>query len=108
MLDKTPTDRMKRKVLVENLWFFILKLMKKESRYGNELREIVEKNFGFLVGNVTAYKVLYDLENRGYVKVNGYYKKKYTITKKGLEELNKTEKFLKDLIKGNKIVYKNR
>ena len=105
MLDNSLTDRMKRKVLVENLWFFILKLVKENPRYGNELREEVSKTFGFLVGNVTAYKVLYDLESREYVEVSGDYKKKYTMTKKGLDEVRKTENFLKDLIKGKKINY---
>ncbi|MBI4895630.1 MAG: PadR family transcriptional regulator, partial [Candidatus Aenigmarchaeota archaeon] len=108
MLDISPTERMKRKVLKENLWFFILKLIKEKPRYGNELRKTIEKQFGFLVGNVTAYKVLYDLESQNYVKVEGDYKKKYTITKLGLDEMKNTEKFLKDLIKGNKIVYNNR
>ncbi len=108
MLDLSPTERMKRKVLKENLWFFILKLIKENPRYGNELRETIEKQFGFLVGNVTSYKVLYDLESQKYVKVEGDYKKKYSITENGLKELRDTEKFLKDLINGNKIVYNNR
>lgn len=108
MLDTNPTERMKRKVLKENLWFFILKLIKENPRYGNELRETIQKQFGFLVGNVTAYKVLYDLESQKYVKVEGDYKKRYTITKKGIEELKSTEKFFDDLIKGKKIVYNKR
>ncbi|MBI5332888.1 MAG: PadR family transcriptional regulator [Candidatus Aenigmarchaeota archaeon] len=97
-MPETPTERMRRKILTENLWFFILKLIKKKPRYGFELREIVSKEFGFLVGNVTAYKVLYDLEEEGYASVSGNYKKKYSITKKGLAEMEKTVKFLRTLI----------
>ena len=90
-------ERMKRKILKENLWFFILKLIKKKPRHGFELREIISKEFGFLVGNVTAYKVLYDLESEGYANVSGNYKKKYSITKKGTNELVAASKFLKTL-----------
>ena len=106
MLDKSPSDRMKRKVLIENLWFFILQLVKKNPRYGNELKKLISEKFGFLVGNVTSYKVLYDLESEGYLKVDGDYRKKYTITEKGIKELKKATTFLKDLIEGKRVLYK--
>lgn len=93
-----PSARLKRKVLVENLWIFVLKLLKGKDYYGFEIRSKIKDRFGFWVGNVTAYKVLYILDKDGYV--NSFMKgnkKYYKITAKGRKELASAEKFLKGL-----------
>lgn len=95
-----PSERLKRKVLVENLWIYVLSEMKKGDVYGFEIRKRARKDFGFWIGNVTAYKVLYLLEKGGYVssrKVGA--KVVYSITKKGHEELRNASRFLKKLLK---------
>lgn len=97
---ETPSERVKRKLLVENLWYYILKLLKKNRMYGFEIRDRINREFGFWIGNVTAYKVLYDLERGGYVRAEHVsYKKHYAITAKGKRELGITDKFLKKLIR---------
>lgn len=92
-------DRMKDKVQRENLWFFILVLLSKEERYGFELRRLINEEFGFWSGNVTAYRVLYDLERaklvRGEVKERRKY---YQITDLGRGELKEAEEFLHHLV----------
>ncbi len=100
MLDETPSERLKRKVLTDNLWFYILKLLIKQPRYGFEIRAEIAKRFGLFVGNVTAYKVLYDLESQGYAKAEKqFYKRRYMITPKGRVELKRANKFLRSLVK---------
>ena len=97
---RKPTERLKEKVQKENLWFFILRLITKKEMYGSEIREEIQKNFGFWCGNVTAYKVLYLLESGGYVKSerkNG--KIYYKATEKGVRERKDAELFLNNLIK---------
>ena len=93
---KEPIERLKEKVLKENLWVFIFKLLKEKDEYAYELRKKIKKKFGFLAGNVTGYKVLYLLEKDGYVKsyVKGR-RKYYKLTKKGLKQLKKAKSFLK-------------
>ena len=95
-----PIERLKKKVLIENLWIFILRLLKSKDYYGFEIRNKIKKEFGFLIGNVTAYKVFYLLEKDGYVtsftKGNIKY---YRITNKGKKELDQASKFLKSLTK---------
>ena len=44
---RKPTERLKEKVQKENLWFFILRLITKKEMYGSEIREEIQKNFGF-------------------------------------------------------------
>jgi len=97
LMVQRPSERLKRKIEKENLWLFILSALRKERRYGNELRELMKKNFGFLIGLMTSYKVLYLLEMGGYVTSKKEGKTVYyEITKKGINELNAGKRFLKD------------
>ncbi|MFP4115802.1 MAG: PadR family transcriptional regulator [Candidatus Aenigmatarchaeota archaeon] len=96
---REPTGRLKEKVRKENLWLFILRLLKEGKRYGSEIREAVNEKFGFWIGNVTAYKVLYLLENDGYVEKEKQGRKKYyKITEKGEEELEEAKKFFRETL----------
>ncbi len=91
-----PTDRLKRKVEKENLWIFILSSLRKGKKCGKEIKNSVEEKFGFLTGNVTAYKVLYLLDSEGYVKSEKTGKMVYyEITKKGEREFSEGMKYLK-------------
>ncbi|MBI2970993.1 MAG: PadR family transcriptional regulator [Candidatus Aenigmarchaeota archaeon] len=95
---RTPVERLKEKVQKENLWFFVCYLLEKRDRYGYEIRNLVKERFGFLAGNVTAYKVLYLLNHDGYVrkssKGNRVY---YSITQKGRSQLKKARKFFGEM-----------
>jgi len=91
-----PVDRLIKKIEKENLWLFVLSILQKNRRYGNELRNLIKKKFGFLTGSMTSYKVLYLLELGGYVtsKKEGkiiYYE----ITEKGINELKEGKGILK-------------
>lgn len=95
-----PTERLKRKIEIENLWMFVLSSLENGKKYGYELRKLIRERFGFLTGNVTAYKVLYLL------KIDGYIKSKksdrhvfYEITPKGEEELKIAKEILKAYLK---------
>ena len=88
-----PIDRLEKKVQKENLWIFVLSLLNRKERYGYEIRDLIRKNFGFLAGNVTAYKVLYLLEKGGYVSSKKEGKRYYKITASGREQLKKSKIF---------------
>jgi DNA-binding PadR family transcriptional regulator len=93
-------DRLKEKVQKENLWFFILILLSRKSRYGYELRKLVRDEFGFWSGNVTAYRVLYSLQSAGLVKSEPMERRKYyTITEAGRKEVRLAKEFLADVLK---------
>ena len=92
-------ERLKAKVQKENLWFFILVLLSKEERYGFELRRLINEQFGFWSGNVTAYRVLYDLERSRLVKAELKDRRRYyTITDLGRSELKEARAFIQDLL----------
>jgi len=95
---KEPIERLKEKVLKENLWLFIFRLLKEKDDYAYELRKRVKREFGFWAGNVTGYKVLYLLEKDDYVK--SYMKgrrKYYKLTERGLKQLEKAKSFFKKI-----------
>ena len=92
-------ERLKEKVQRENLWFFILLLLSAEERYGFELRELINRKFGFWSGNVTAYRVLYDLERSGMVTAEAKDRRKYyRITELGREEVREARAYLRTLL----------
>jgi PadR family transcriptional regulator PadR len=95
---KEPVERLKEKVLKENLWIFLFKVLEEKDEYAYELRKKINKEFGFWAGKVTGYKVLYLLEKDGYVEsYNKGRRKYYKLTDKGQEQLNKARSFLKEI-----------
>jgi DNA-binding PadR family transcriptional regulator len=96
--------RLKTKVQKENLWFFILVLLSTHERYGFELRSLINEEFGFWSGNVTAYRVLYDLEKSNLVSTELKERRKYyRITELGRAELKEARSFLRSLLAESKV-----
>lgn len=101
----TPSERLKKSVTKDNLWIYILSLLKERELYPYEIRRLVKQRFGFSPGRVTAYIVLKKLENKGYVKkwktikTEGPERNYYKITLKGCEEIKKGESILKAVLK---------
>jgi DNA-binding PadR family transcriptional regulator len=88
-------DRLRNKVQKENLWFFVLLLLSTDERYGFELRQLINERFGFWSGNVTAYRVLYDLEKSKLVKAELKERRRYyRITDLGRKELDEAREYL--------------
>jgi len=96
-------SRLKTKVQKENLWFFILVLLSSQERYGFELRRLINEEFGFWSGNVTAYRVLYDLERSRLVRTAMKDRRKYyRITDLGRAELEEARSFFRSILNESK------
>jgi len=73
--------------------------------YGYELRQEINKRFGWKPPMVTSYTVLYRLQRDGYLTIEWKEqrgkpaRKYYKITKKGQEILKQAEEYLSDLWK---------
>ncbi|MBN2014075.1 MAG: helix-turn-helix transcriptional regulator [Candidatus Altiarchaeota archaeon] len=99
--DKSPQKPLKRlikKVTIENLWIYILSLLREKPIYAYEINRMLEERFDFSAGKVTAYVVLYKLENSGYVEPEwrnvGRKRKYYRITETGEKLLEEGIGFL--------------
>lgn len=98
-----PLKRLVKSTTKENLWLYILTLIKREPMYAYAIRKKVKDEFGFEIGNVTAYLVLYSLEKKGFVATewsmhDGRQRKYYRINKKGLKALDEGIEHLKWLV----------
>jgi DNA-binding PadR family transcriptional regulator len=91
--------RLKRKLGVELLWVYILSLLKKKPSHAYVLRKEIESKFGFLPGNVSAYVVLYKLQNRGFVSSSKEGNRTvYSITAEGKALLKEAKKELENTL----------
>jgi len=95
-----PIERFFKSNTIENLWIYILSLLKKRKIYAWEIPKLIEREFGFKPGRITPYRVLYRLEKEGFVKSKIEKRRRvYQITEKGGKELEKAKSFYKKILK---------
>jgi DNA-binding PadR family transcriptional regulator len=95
-----PIERLKKSNTKENLWIYILSLLKERELYGWEIPTLIEKKFNFKPGRITPYRVLYRLENQKFVKSELKERRRiYKITEKGKKELDLAKNFYKEILK---------
>ncbi len=95
-----PFERLQKSNTIENLWIYILLLLKRKSLYGLETPAAIEREFGFKPGKITPYRVLYRLEGDGFVKSKMEGRRRiYQMTEKGKTELNKAKNFYRQILK---------
>lgn len=99
-----PLKRLKRKITLENVWIYILRLLMEKPMYAYEIRKTIEDRFDFRIGEITAYIVLYKLASSGYVRTEwkieeGRQRKYYRITEKGEKLLKEGIEFLNEIIR---------
>lgn len=95
----TPIKRLKRLLTSENLWLYILSLIKRGGTlYAYELDKQIELEFLFRPSKVMVYIVLYRLENEGLIRSEFQQRRKYyTLTETGEEALNQAREHFKML-----------
>ena len=85
--------RLRRHLSIENLWLYILSLIKRDECYAYTLPEQIEKEYGFKPSRVMVYIVLHMLEGEGLIKSEQKERRKYyTLTEKGKETLAEAKK----------------
>jgi len=97
-------ERLVRKTTKENLWLYLLSLLEQGPRYAYQLRDEICDLFGFEVGEVTAYVVIYALKREGFVTIartelrkEGLARKYYEITPEGRMLLSRGVSYLAEL-----------
>jgi DNA-binding PadR family transcriptional regulator len=96
----TPYERFIKTNTKENLWIYILIILKRGPHYAWDMYSVIEKEFGFKPGNITPYRVLYRLEEQKYVESEMINRKRmYKITSLGEKELEKAKDFYLQIAK---------
>jgi len=97
--------RLERKTTKEILWPYVLRLLQERPMYAYELRQEMNKRFGWKPPMVTSYTVLYRLQREGYLTMEWKEqrgkpaRKYYKITDKGRELFEEAEKYFMVLYK---------
>jgi DNA-binding PadR family transcriptional regulator len=96
-----PLQRLVANTTTNTLWPYILALLRNEAVYAYQIQDMVKVKFGFEVGQVTAYMVLYKLETDGYVQtewrsVENRQRKYYKITDLGRRALKDSVDYLRE------------
>lgn len=95
-----PIERLEKSNTKENLWIYILSLLKEKGLYGWEIQSLIEEKFNFRPGLITPYRVLYRLEQNGFVKSKLKERRRiYQITENGKKELKLAKDFYKAILK---------
>ncbi|MFX0079829.1 MAG: PadR family transcriptional regulator [Candidatus Hermodarchaeota archaeon] len=104
-----PTKAMKRlisRTTRDNLWLYVLTLLKERDYFAYELRGAIQERFGVEMASVTAYVLLYKLRRDGLVQLSEERRegkrptrKYYKITDLGLQTLVEARKYLRLLSK---------
>ncbi len=94
--------RLEKKLTIELLFLWVLRLLKDGPKYAYELRQEFHERFDFSPATVTSYTVLYLLEKEGIVRraeVNAegerIDRKYYEITELGEKLMDECDEFLK-------------
>ena len=97
--------RLKKKITIDNLWLYILRLLSEKKMYGYELRESIKERFGFEPATVTSYTILYKLEKDNLVvsqvenNPDGRPDRKYyTITDEGKKAMQEAKGLFDEII----------
>jgi len=97
--------RLRRKLTNENLWIYILTLLKERPMYAYEIHKLLKERFMISIPTVTVYIVLYKMSKEGLVarsdkiSVEGRPERTYyKITEKGLQTLSEGLQFIKSIL----------
>ncbi|MCK4319587.1 helix-turn-helix transcriptional regulator [Candidatus Micrarchaeota archaeon] len=95
MQEVRPIRRLKRHLTIENLWLYLLSLIKERGKiYAYNLPEEIEQEFFFRPSRVMIYIVLNRLEDEKLISSEMEEKRKYyKMTKKGRKTLEDAKEY---------------
>ena len=102
-LSTSALKRLTKKLTIELLYLWILRLLSEGNKYAYELRKEIGDRFGFSPATVTSYAVLYKLAREGLVTANEPSslfpnRKYYSITPLGEQTLSASRQTLQNFV----------
>lgn len=99
--DPKAIARLEDKLTKEMLWIYILRLLQERPHYGYEIKELIQKRFGFSPATVSGYAIIYRLTKDGLIEEQRQEdspRKYYAITNKGSQAMSEAKEFLLNTI----------
>ena len=98
-LESRAIERLRRKVTVENLWIYVIKILEEEPLHAYGVKVRLRDRFGIKVATVTVYAVLYKMVREGLLMVERKGETKvYRPTEQGLRALSEARRILEDVL----------
>ncbi len=99
-------ERLVKKLTVEVLWLYIVRMLMEKPMYGYEIAKELKSKFGFSPARITVYTVLYRMEREGLLESEfkgglpgALGRRYYRLTSKGVETFKKARRFLEGALK---------
>ncbi|MEM4699918.1 MAG: PadR family transcriptional regulator [Candidatus Nezhaarchaeales archaeon] len=99
-------ERLVRKLTIEVLWLYIVKMLLERPMYGYEIAKEFKSRFGFSPARITIYTVLYRMEKEGLLRseyrgglLSALGRRYYRLTEKGVEAFERAKRFLEEVAK---------
>ncbi|MEM2136566.1 MAG: PadR family transcriptional regulator [Candidatus Methanomethylicia archaeon] len=94
-------ERLVRKLTKENLWLYVISVLRGGPMYGYAIKKAIVEKFGFKPPTITVYAVIYKMVMEGLIEkfIDGgttYYR----LTGKGLTLFERARDFIRSLEKG--------
>jgi PadR family transcriptional regulator, regulatory protein PadR len=91
-------EKLKKSTTTDNVWMYVLSVLKKEDMHAYALHKEIEKKFKWAPELITSYVVLYRIEKEKLIESKKDGRKKiYTITPKGSKTLKEAKKHLREI-----------
>ncbi|AFK51093.1 transcriptional regulator, PadR-like family [Thermogladius calderae 1633] len=102
-MDKVKAlERLKRKLTVENLWLYVIRVLldSPSPMRAYDVRKQIKSRFNINPPAITVYTVVYRMNREGLIaRVTGGDETYYKVTEKGVEAFNQGLKFLEETLR---------
>lgn len=93
-------ERLVRKLTKENLWLYVISVLRSKPLYGYAVKKAIYEKFNFNPATITVYAVLYKMLREGLLeKFSDGETTYYKVTTKGLMLFEKARQFIRDMEK---------
>lgn len=93
-------ERLKRKLTIENLWMYVIKVLKDKGELrAYDIKKELASNFRIRPATITVYVVIYKMCEEGLIEsVKSVNDTRYRVTEKGIQVFNDGLRFLSEVI----------
>jgi DNA-binding PadR family transcriptional regulator len=91
-------ERLVRKLTKENLWLYVISVLRSGPMYGYAIKKAISDKFKFNPSTITVYAVIYRMVGEGLLeKFSSGGTSYYRVTDKGIKVFEKARDFIKNM-----------
>jgi len=91
-------ERLVKKLTKENLWLYIISVLRSQPMYGYAIKKAISEKFNFTPSTITVYAVIYRMVREGLLeKFSSGGTSYYKVTDKGVKVFEKAREFIRKM-----------